>query len=252
MTERVRVERARLENIRLQSALEQEREVNELRKQMMITLSHELRTPLAMIRSASDLLNKYGERLTPDKRDARLKSIQRQVTHLTNMLDDIEAVVRSDNERFLPNPEPTDVHKLCEEIVLDLKQTKKRDVTTHYSGSLTRVSIDKHWLRYIIVNLLSNALKYSYPGDDVTVSVERQNDTLTLAVQDEGIGIPTNEKDHVLEPFFRGTNVGSITGSGLGLVIIRNIVKAQNGQIHIQSEEGNGTTVTVTLSISTK
>lgn len=250
ITERVRVERAHIKNQQLRDALHQEREIGALRKQMMITLSHELRTPLTVIRSASDLLSKYGRRLTPDKRKDRLKSIQRQVTHLTEMLNDIDAVVRNDNERFLPRAEPTNIRKLCDEIVFDLQQAESRDITTQYNGALDHVFVDQHWLRYIIVNLLSNALKYSHPGDSVSLRVSLQDNTLTVTVKDEGIGIPTDEQPHILEPFFRATNVGSISGSGLGLVIIQNIVKAQNGEIHIQSEEKKGTTVTLTLSVN--
>ena len=247
VTARIQSERDKIKTAQLEVALQKEAELNELRKHMMITLSHELRTPLATIQSATDLLTRYQGRLTPEKRQERLQSIQDQVEYLVQMIEDIDTVVRSDNQSYLVASSPTNIRAVCEELTARLSDTKSRIIDVAYEGELEEVVIDPRWTRYVLLNLLDNALKYSQEDTPIRLNVSAQDDWLRIVVQDYGIGIPEAELAHITKPFYRATNTNGIAGSGLGLVIIQNIVKAHGGSVEVDSAEGGGTTVVVTL-----
>lgn len=249
VTERVQAEEARMESERLRLELSKQRELSELRKQLMLTLSHELRTPLAAIRSASDLLTRYYSNLSADKREERLKSIQEQIRQLSRILEDIEMVIRSDNETFTVYPTPTVMKELCEQVVTEIEQAFQRQVTCQLQLQMGQVHVDTRWMRYIFTNLLSNAAKYSPAGTPIEVEIEAQGENLIICVRDYGIGIPQDDLQHIFEPFYRGSNVGVVGGTGLGLVITHNIVRAHQGTIEVETHENVGTTFRVTLPV---
>jgi len=107
--------------------------------------------------------------------------------------------------------------------------------------------VDSKLLRHILGNLLSNAIKYSPDGSPVTFTVNCDPDQITFRVQDLGIGIPEKDQQHLFEAFHRAGNVGQISGTGLGLAIVKQSVELHGGTIAFESEEGAGTTFTVTI-----
>ena len=111
--------------------------------------------------------------------------------------------------------------------------------------------LDKKLMRQILSNLVSNAVKYAPTDKPITVSLERAHDSLVLSVRDEGIGVPEEDLKHLFAPFHRAANVGSISGTGLGLTIIQEAVELHGGTIAVESQVGIGTTVTVTIPLPT-
>ncbi len=247
ISERVRREQATLEGERLQVALEKERELSEIRKQLMMTLSHELRTPLATIQTGTDLLGLYHERLTTEKRQERVNTIQQQIRRLVGILEDIDMVVRSDQDILSLELKHMDLEPLIRQAIDEAHEGTNHNVVMDFEPGKCFIYADPRWFRYIMRNLLSNAAKYSSPSTPITVRVRQESTQTAIAVQDHGIGIPSSDLERLFEPFYRGSNVGTIGGTGLGLVIARNIVAAHNGTLHINSEENVGTTVTVEL-----
>ncbi|MEO0562219.1 MAG: sensor histidine kinase, partial [Chloroflexota bacterium] len=134
----------------------------------------------------------------------------------------------------------------------DLTEATERFVTFVPEPTVERVDCDPRVIRYVVSNLVTNAVKYSPP--DTKVLCEAWADPaageIYIRVSDEGIGIPEVDMENVAEPFFRGSNIGTVGGTGLGLSIIQTIAAAHNGRIMIESEEGVGTVVTVTLRIA--
>ena len=102
-------------------------------------------------------------------------------------------------------------------------------------------------MRHILVNLLTNAIKYSPVGGTVWFELIAHEKTVTFRIQDQGIGIPKEDQKQLFQPFYRANNVGAIPGTGLGLVIVKKCVETHGGQISLESEVGVGTTFTVTL-----
>lgn len=247
ITERVEREKERSAKEKLEIELAKERELGEIRRKLMITLSHELRTPLATIRSASDLLNQYNDRLTPDKRQRRLLSIQEQVSHLTRILDDIDMVVRNDNDGFVFKHQPIDMVQFTRQVVYNLSQKHDNPVRVSCAPDAEVIIADERWLHYVLDNLLTNAARYSDPASTIDILVLREANNFVIQVADNGIGIPDNEIKNLFQPFYRAENVKTINGTGLGLVIVRNIVEAMEGTVMLDSKLDTGTVVTVTL-----
>jgi signal transduction histidine kinase len=252
ITERIERERTRLEKELTEIELIRERELNEMRKQLMITLSHELRTPLAAIRSASDLLTPYNDKLTPEKRKRRLLSIQEQVAHLTNILQDIDVVVRNDHEVLVFDHQTISTAFFAEQVINRLSSKYPHEVRLDYSPDAEVIYNDARWLTYIIGNLLSNAAQYSENGLPIDLRFSRKNDYIVIEIEDYGMGIAPDEIDKLFHAFYRAPNALDISGTGLGLVIAQNIVNAQGGSIKIESQLGVGTTVTVYLHVKPK
>ena len=156
------------------------------------------------------------------------------------------------------NPSPLDLEKFCRELVEELQLTigslHTLVFTSHgkeYSdaqGSLmAHADMDEKLLRSIISNLLSNAIKYSPKGTTVRFDLSGDPHQAILSIQDAGIGIPLEDQPHLFQSFYRGNNVGTLSGTGLGLTIVKSSVDLHGGKIAVNSEVGVGTTVTVTL-----
>jgi PAS domain S-box-containing protein len=244
ITDRKRVEEA------LREALEQERSLGELKSRFVSMASHEFRTPLTTILSASDLLRHYGRKMSEEQRLERIDKIQTEVNNMTALLDDVLTIGKADAGRLEFNPGPVDLETLGRDIVEQVLNTTNgpQHIAFNCLGECTEVFADDKLLRQMISNLLSNAVKYSPNGGSIAFDIECANGNMRFRISDEGIGIPEDDQRRLFESFQRGRNVGHISGTGLGLAIAKKCVDIHGGTIDIQSTEGKGTTVTVTLS----
>jgi signal transduction histidine kinase len=240
-------ERLNAEVLRLQ--IQQERELIELREQFIKSISHEFRTPLAVIQSSSELLEHYYDRLSPDGRVDHLHEMQKQVRHMTEMVDDFLRLskVRAGKTRFFP--EPMDVGDFCRMIVSRVGRTAGNAYRLRFTsdGVYGNHLVDEKLLSHILTNLLTNAVKYSPHGGDICLSLTSDGHDLIFQISDQGIGIPEADQSHLFEPFQRGSNVKRIEGTGLGLAVVKNSVLLHGGTIELKSKEGEGTVFTVRL-----
>jgi signal transduction histidine kinase len=240
--------------IQLERALLKEKELNELKSQFISRASHEFRTPLATIQTASDLLRNYGHKMSEDKKLERIDKIQREVKAMTNLLEEVLIIGKSDSGKFELQPEEVNLEDFCLEII---EQTKligngKHHVIFKNINAPSKIAIDTKFLRQIISNLLSNAIKYSPYNNEVFLTISQISDRipqLLLEFQDQGIGIPEVDQEKIFEHFYRAHNVGMIVGTGLGMAIIKNSVDILGGTIQLNSVENKGTTVKVKLPI---
>jgi PAS domain S-box-containing protein len=232
--------------------LEKEREISSMRMSFLSMVSHEFRTPLATILSSSDLLRLYLTQLSDEQRAKHLHRIQDAVRNMVKLVDEVLMVGRFDSNRVENRPEAIPLTPFCTELVDQIRQT----LTSGHQVSLVKdadltVYADPSLLHQIIGNLLTNAVKYSPKGGEVTLDITHEPDAVTLSVRDQGIGIPSEDQRHIFGSFRRASNVGGIPGNGLGLSIVKKAVELMRGQVSLESEVGKGTTFRVRLPLET-
>jgi PAS domain S-box-containing protein len=240
-------QRQRLEN-ELRLSLAKERELNELKSRIVATVSHEYRTPLTTILSSAQLLERYNSQLTSEKKQTHFQRIQASISYLTKLVEDMLLVNQAETGNLEFNPVPLDVAILVRDVIAEFQSsTTPPVILLRYQGAYQDVVLDERLLRLILRNLLSNAIKYSPDKKEIQLALVCEASQLVLRVTDAGIGIPTAEQTDIFNPFFRGSNTGTIPGVGLGLVIVKECVDLHGGEVVVESEVGKGTTFTVTL-----
>lgn len=237
---------------RLREARDRAQEADRLKTTFLANMSHELRTPLnAVIGLSSVLLNRtFGD--LSQKQEDYLQKIGASGDHLLELIDDMLDLARIEAGR-----EYLDLEDVCVVGVVDDAVGMLRTEAESKSIQLTRssapdelmIQADRRRLRQVILNLLTNAIKFTPEGGTVTVEVSRGPATAHIAVRDTGIGIPPRHQDTVFKPFHQvdSTLKRSRGGSGLGLALTKRLVSMHGGQIHLESAEGRGSTFTVSL-----
>ncbi len=229
-------------------ALSLERSQRLLQFKLVAMFSHDFRTPLSTIMTSTRLLRDYASRMDEARREAQLDRIEVSTHKLIQMLDDMLLVAQIESGKFEFTPEPTDLAEFIQQIVEEYQavysMTHQIILETHFVGSAL---VDQRLVRQIASNLISNAIKYSPQGKEVRISLDSAEDRYVFVVQDQGIGIPEADQDTLFEAFERGSNVGNISGTGLGLATVQQAVEWHKGSLTFSSTEGVGTTFTVTL-----
>jgi signal transduction histidine kinase len=204
--------------------------------------SHEFRTPLSVIVSSAELLLAYGERWGPEQHRKHLGRIERAGRAMTDLLDGILLIGRTDAGHRDFRPVRVDVNALAGEVV-DNQRARARDGVTielAIEGEGRPVLADPRLLKHALDNLVSNAVKYSRPKGRVGVRVAVAADELRLVVEDDGVGIPAEDQERLFDTFHRASNVGHIPGTGLGLAIVKRAIDLHGGRVRIESRVGEG------------
>ena len=149
-------------------------------------------------------------------------------------------------------PAPTDLSAFCEDLAEEMRRTagKAHQLDYSYEGARNTVNVDEKLLRHVLVNLISNAFKYSPEGGPVAFQVRVGNGEAAFEVVDRGIGIPSEDQPRLFETFHRARNVGSISGTGLGLAIVKKSLDLHGGSISFDSAPGKGTRFEVTIPLA--
>ncbi len=222
-----------------------EKELNEMKSQFVSMVSHEFRTPLTIIKSAAQLLDKFFVRLSDDEKKDYLKRIMKTVDIMTDLIENVIYIGKDESNRST-RISPIDLESFIFNLVNDLKLTlaKGRTVNIKISTEEKRLKSDDKLLRLILLNLITNALKYSHEDKPVSIEAAIFKDIAVISVQDYGIGIPDNEQENIFDLFYRADNVGSISGTGLGMAVVLQSIKQLNGKIEVQSRKNIGSTFT--------
>jgi signal transduction histidine kinase len=213
--------------------------------------SHEFRTPLATILTATETLTAYRHRLTDEKIDQRLDRIKEQVGYLKDIMEDVLWLAKMQARRVVFEPVLLDLNAFCRSVLHEFRSRPDIEHELIYTctGEIREVRLDRKLMRQIISNIVHNAIKYSPTEQPITIHLEYTSKTVILTVRDTGIGIPETDQKHLFEPFHRAANVGSISGTGLGLVIVKESVELHGGTIAVESQVGVGTTIAISLPI---
>ncbi|HVS98634.1 MAG TPA: PAS domain-containing sensor histidine kinase [Puia sp.] len=233
----------------MRRALDREKELNEMKSKFVTLASHEFKTPLSVILSSTNLIEKYD---ASDQQPQRLRHIHRiksNVNNLKQLLNDFLSLERLEEGVVRNNPSLMDPVVAAEEAILDMEGTCKEGqcIDLQIAGSRRPIWVDPHLLRNILNNLLSNSVKYSPEMTLIRLTMAFDQDIVRISVADQGIGIPAAEQDYLFERFFRAGNTTGISGSGLGLSIVKKYLDLMGGTIGVESEPGKGSVFTVTL-----
>jgi signal transduction histidine kinase len=234
---------------KLIESYERERQVNELQSRIITTISHEFRTPMTVIQTSAELMLRYADKISPENRAERLNLIKQEVKVMTGLLEDMLTIGKMEEGKQDLELAPVELDTFCARFVDDIRGITEAKHTIEYTstGDCGEVMLDKRLLAQMLTNLLGNAVKYSPNGGIIHLWLACDTENAIFIVGDQGIGIPSSEQADIFEKFQRGSNVSTISGTGMGLAIVRNAVELHNGTIQVQSEEGKGTTFTVRL-----
>jgi PAS domain S-box-containing protein len=233
----------------MRAALARERELSELKSRFVAVASHEFRTPLAAILSSIELLDDYGARLPDDERKEIVGLVKTAVARMNKMVDQVLLTSRLESGKFAFEPASHNVADLLVQVAAEMDQAHPQSarIAMRCEGMEQNRLVDAKLVSHILVNLLGNALKYSPPESAVTCTASAEGERLLLWVTDRGIGIPAADLPRLFESFHRGTNVGNIQGTGIGLHIVKECVELHRGSIEVQSTAGEGATFHVRL-----
>jgi PAS domain S-box-containing protein len=231
----------------LENALQKEIELGDLKTRFVSMASHEFRTPLTSILSSAALIEKYTSADQQPKREQHIQRIKSSVSHLTEILEEFLAVGKLEAGKVEVRPEDFSVSEFFDDLVSDLAGMKKpgQEIELSLSHPPARFSTDTSMLRKILLNGLSNALKFSQKN--VFLRVQMRDASMQISIEDQGIGISEQDQKHLFERFFRGGNANIIPGTGLGLHIMDRYVRLIQGQLSLTSELDHGTTITYIL-----
>ena len=238
----------------LQEALDKEKELHLLKSRLLAIASHEFSTPMSVIRLLIWKLQNFEGTISKEGRDKNLASIQSAIKDINWLLEEVKFISASESGKFPFHPESIDAIAYCQQLVETFQSEDnicKCQIQFHSQSnsqnSSHKLILDKKLLWHIFMNLVSNAIKYSYDGGTVDVDLNCDAEQLVLSIRDHGIGIPSDYLTNLFLPFLRAENVGSVKGLGMGLYIAKQAVDAHHGKIAVESEVNIGTKFTVVL-----
>jgi signal transduction histidine kinase/PAS domain-containing protein len=253
-----RISDATLQKLRendLKSIINKEKELNSLKSHFINITSHELRTPIAVIMSSAEIIDMI---LSKPNLDQKIKpenyttKILAEVNKITDILNDLLIVGQIESGKIKFKPEPVSIKEYIEKIIEEnfstYKDGRKLDYRVQEDGR--KVQIDKNLMRHVILNLIGNAFKYSPNKAAPILDVLQTSNELKISVKDFGIGIPEKDIENLFETFYRASNVGNISGTGLGLLIVEHAIQTHKGRIEVNSIEGEGTTISIYIPIN--
>lgn len=233
----------------LQRALGKERELNELKSRFLSMASHEFKTPLSTVLSSVELIELYKEETQQPKREKHIGRIKDAVNQLTEVLNDFLSLSKLEQGRVGVTDRLTDLRAIISTCVESSEGQLKpgQEVVLDLAPEPGRIVTDPKLLRHILINLISNAAKYSPPGMEITITTGLRDEGGFISVTDKGIGIPAEDQPYLFDRFFRARNVENVKGTGLGLNIVSHYIHLLEGEIEYKSELGKGSTFTIVL-----
>ncbi len=223
-------------------------EQENLRKRLTTDISHELRTPLTSIQTHLEaMIDGIWE---PDTE--RLNSVNEEVIRLTNLVNQLQNLAKFDSEKSKLNLTEFDLDSLIRNIVYNnQREALEKNINIVHELESINIYLDKEKISQVIVNLLSNAIRYTNNNGEIYINLYKENNNIKIHIKDNGIGIPKESLDYIFERFYRvdksrSKNTGGI---GVGLTIVKSIIDLHKGKIEVKSEVNKGSEFTITLPI---
>jgi len=228
------------------------KETEQLKNELIATVSHDLKNPLSVINGYIELLEMYND--LNERGQEFMAMIRRSIRTMRQLIDDLLDLAHIDSGLQI-RPEPVAMKAVITEAVMGLKSMadeKRLEVTIDVADDLPPVAGDEHRLYQIIVNLLSNAMKYTPPEGHIYVEARLAGEAILVSIADDGLGISPEDQAQIFERFYRvrRPETDGIEGTGLGLAIVKGLVEAHGGEIGLKSHLGEGSTFYFTIPIA--
>ena len=235
----------------LRIMLEQQKELSDLKTLFVSMVSHEFRTPLTIIKSSAQMVSKFKQKLSDTEKENYLERIQKSVDNLTELIENVVFIGKNDNNKIDYNFKEFDIYNLIEDVIKNFKNdgNENRNFIVEFQTNEKNIFSDKKLIQMVLNNLISNAVKYSSIDKSIIVVVSMQEKYLSISVQDFGIGIPENEQKNIFELFYRAGNTTEISGSGIGLAVVKESILKLGGKIDMNSKLGFGSEFRIFLPI---
>ncbi len=244
--------------VRIIHDVSREKTISRLKSEFISIAAHQLRTPLSAIKWTFRMILDGDIGKVTNEQKTFLERGFYTNERMIKLVSDLLNVSRIEEGRFGYEFVVFPVEKIISDLLQDY-EPRFREKHIRYSlrkstESLPVIKIDPQRLRLALQNVIDNAINYTLPAGEVTITLEQKDEFLTVKIKDTGVGIPRAQMERLFSKFFRGENVMRMQteGSGLGLYIVKNIMKRHGGDVLIESEEGVGTTVTLTLPVDEK
>ena len=231
----------------LKNALNKEKHLHELKSRFVTMTSHEFRTPLATIKTSADILSMKSAAIKDEEMRKSLKKhlsqINREIDRLTALMTDVLMLGKTESDQIQMHPEITNLVELIYLIAQNHSERQKdgRSLDVRVIGIPSSKFIDPNLFTHILNNLIANAFKYSTGCKAPLLVLQFNGDEFSILVKDFGIGIPVEERENIFQSFYRASNADEIEGTGLGLVITKNLVERHNGKISLHHPSEGGT-----------
>lgn len=227
-------------------------EANIIKSEFISIISHQLCTPLSAVRWNLEILETEGNRNLSEKQRTFLENIKKSNEKMLKLVDDLLELVRIDQGKSVFKMENADVAVLTKEVIGELehlKQPKNIKIVEMFDSNLPEARVDLRKMKMVLENLIGNAIKYSYDNQEVRVTIKSGKEEISIIIQDKGVGIPRHQHSRVFEKFFRSSNSSRYRteGVGIGLYLVKTILKHFDGRVWFESEEGEGSTFFVSL-----
>lgn len=235
----------------LEANLRDERQLSELKSRFVSMASHEFRTPLTTVSSSASLIRRYTERGENEKVIKHADRIQSSVDHLTTILNDFLSLEKLESGKQHVKLQELALEEFMIELKDEIKGVLKKDQRIELYGEDQRMITDPFVLKAVLINLISNASKYSDEGKRIEINWRQHHYVLEIAVKDQGIGIPEHEKELMFTRFFRAGNALNIEGTGLGLFIVNKYLELLKGNLTFDSTMNVGSIFTIQIPLIT-
>lgn len=232
-----------------------EKEIDTAKSEFVSLASHQLRTPLSSINWYTEMLLAGDAGKVTDEQAKYLDEIYHGNQRMVELVDALLNVSRIELGTFMVQPQPIDIKVLADDILRELEPkiiAREMHIEKHYSEDIPIINLDPKLTRMIVENLLTNAVKYTPPRGTVSLTLAKQDDVLLITVQDTGYGIPKDQQGKVFSKLFRADNIRDkeTDGTGLGLYLVKAILKSAGGEIWFKSEEEKGTSFFISIPLS--
>lgn len=236
----------------LQQTLQKEKELNDLKSRFVATASHQFRTPLTIIQSSLAYLKMQQDKLTDDFKPVFSKShlrISRQIENMTLLMNEVLILEKINIGKKPPKTETVSLLELCKEVTGNYNQIQPdgREMLLTVNGLSRTIEVDPEQIEHALSNLISNAFKYSLGKRSPELTIDFNPKSIQVTVKDYGLGIPSDEMEHLFEPFYRASNVHEVSGSGLGTAIAKEYIEMNNGSVSVSSKQNKGTEFVITF-----
>jgi signal transduction histidine kinase len=229
-------------------------ELNELKNKFLGIAAHDLRNPIGIVKGYIEMMKHglFGEVSQPQIEI--FKKVENTTGNMLNMVNDLLDISAIETGKLMMNPKEVDLAAFLNESyeynhLLALQ--KKIELTMELESNLPKLIMDPERINQVLTNLITNAIKFSYPGTVILVKARREDDSVHISVQDQGQGIPGDEISKIFQDFGR-TSVRPTDGeksTGLGLAICKRMVEAHGGSIWVESKAGEGSIFTFSLPV---